>query len=77
MVCWEGCGHYPCMATVSDNKQVLALLHKYHVTYVFVGQMEQQEYGNVADLGRFIQFLTPGFRNSGITIYRVPWKIGS
>lgn len=58
--------------TDSSNQHVLALLHAYHVTYLFVGQLEQQEYGSTADLGRFVQFLTPVYRNNGTTIYRVP-----
>ena len=50
--------------------QVEALLQEYDVTYVYVGHLEREQYGEaVAD--RFAGFMDVAFANQGVTIYQV------
>jgi YYY domain-containing protein len=53
-----------------DIGQVEGLLEKYDVTYVFVGDLERQQYG--AEVGeKFAHFMDVVFENEGVTIYQV------
>ena len=53
-----------------DIGQVEALLEKYDVTYVYVGDLERQQYG--AEVGeKFARFMDVVFENEGVTIYQV------
>jgi uncharacterized membrane protein len=55
-----------------DIKATQALLAKDGVTFVYVGPMEQQVYGqDQAGLSKFGQFMDPVFKNPGVTIYKV------
>jgi len=54
-----------------DADQVLALLDKYDVTYVYVGPTERDRYPSVG-LEKFEWLLEPVFRQGEVTIYRVP-----
>jgi uncharacterized membrane protein len=59
--------------SVDDAAAVIA---KYHVEYVYVGQTETEFYGEMVDdpsvFLKFGQFMDTVFQNSGVTIYRVP-----
>jgi YYY domain-containing protein len=57
--------------TNPDAVTVLATLHQYHVSYVYVGQAERETYPN-ADLGRFSGFLPVVYRSASVVIYAVP-----
>ncbi len=53
-----------------DMGQVEMLLKKYDVTYVYVGHLEREQYGE--DVGRkFEDFMDVAFANEGVTIYEV------
>ena len=53
-----------------DMAQVEALFQEYDVTYVYVGHLEREQYGEaVAD--RFAGFMDVAFANEGVTIYQV------
>lgn len=56
--------------TCSDSEQILALLDKYDVTYVYVGRLEREMYGEDAgeQLGSLMDVV---FQNEGVTVYRV------
>lgn len=56
--------------TDQDADRVLALLDKYHVTYVIVGPTERQHYPQ-AGLEKFDWLLEPVFRRGQVTIYLV------
>ncbi len=58
--------------TDKANAQVLQLLRKYHVTYVYVGPVEEQMFGVGNNLSRFSQFLKIVYNANGVTIYQVP-----
>ena len=59
--------------TSHDPTLVLALLHHYHVRYVYVGSVEQQLYaGPGIDLTHFGAYLTTIYQANGVTIYQVP-----
>jgi len=46
------------------------LLEKYDVTYVYVGNLEREQYG--VDVGqKFASFMDVAFENEGVTIYQV------
>jgi len=53
-----------------DIGQVEALLEKYDVTYVYVGDLERQQYGAAAG-EKFADFMDVVFENEGVTIYQV------
>ena len=54
----------------SDIGQVEALLEEYDVTYVYVGDLERQQYGD--EVGeKFAHFMDVVFENEGVTIYQV------
>jgi YYY domain-containing protein len=56
----------------TDVKTVQDLLNKYDVSYVYVGPMEQQAYGqSPSGLSKFSQFMDAVYHNSSVTIYRV------
>lgn len=57
--------------TDTSEQQVLALLHQYSVSYVYVGAAERQLYPS-ADLGRFATFLRTVYHSADVTIYAVP-----
>lgn len=57
--------------TNTSDGAVMALLQKYHVSYVYVGQAEQQTYPT-ANLGRFTGFLRVVYHDAHVTIYAVP-----
>ena len=57
--------------TSSDQSEVSALLARYSVSYVYVGELERRRYGGAAgeSLRRFLEV---AFERPGVTIYRVP-----
>ncbi|HLZ09985.1 MAG TPA: DUF2298 domain-containing protein, partial [Chloroflexota bacterium] len=61
----------------TDARATLDLLAKYGVTYVYVGPMERQVYGqNPAGLSKFSQFMDviypgPGTPNQSVTIFKI------
>jgi uncharacterized membrane protein len=57
--------------TSVDEHTVMALLHAYHVRYVYVGAAERNLYPT-ADLTRFGTFLRTVYQRDGVTIYAVP-----
>lgn len=57
--------------TDGNARQVLALLHQYSVSYVYVGTAEHQLYPS-ANLGRFTTFLHVAYHSADVTIYAVP-----
>ncbi|MDQ2887150.1 MAG: hypothetical protein M3Y39_13830, partial [Chloroflexota bacterium] len=60
------------MYSTTDTAQTLALLHFYHVRYVYVGALERSTYGQLS-LNKFDHM--PGlrvvYRSDGVTIYAV------
>ncbi|MCK4723870.1 MAG: hypothetical protein KAT75_11215, partial [Dehalococcoidia bacterium] len=53
-----------------DMAQVQQLLEKYEVTYVYVGYLEREHFGNeVAE--KFADFMDVAFENEGVTIFKV------
>lgn len=62
--------------TTQDAAQALALLRTYHVRYIYVGDVERQEYaGSPAGLQKFDALLDGAlrvvYRSAGVTIYQV------
>ncbi|MBI4289696.1 MAG: hypothetical protein HY671_14865 [Chloroflexi bacterium] len=56
--------------TTGDRQAVLALLGKYHISFVYVGPLEKATYGQgVGD--RFDSFLRAIYKNDDVTIYQV------
>ncbi|MGH2461788.1 MAG: DUF2298 domain-containing protein [Chloroflexota bacterium] len=56
----------------TDQSQVLAILKKYDVTYVYVGPLEQAAYPNDAvGLDKFRAFMDVAYQNPGVTIYKM------
>ena len=54
----------------ADIDLVEALLEAYEVTYVYVGYLEMQQYGE--DVGeKFARFMDVVFENDEVTIYQV------
>jgi uncharacterized membrane protein len=53
----------------SDLLSVTELLNQYSVEYIYVGGLEQQQYG-LAGLEKFAENLEPAYSNNGVTIYR-------
>ena len=53
-----------------DLEQVKDLFDKYDVVYVYVGDLERQEYGAGLE-GRFAGFMDVAYDKGGVTIYRV------
>ncbi|MBI2866205.1 MAG: hypothetical protein HYX99_02445 [Chloroflexi bacterium] len=53
-----------------DAPRVLALLHRYQVDYVYVGDLELARYGPLLD--KFREMLPVAFSAPGVTIYEVP-----
>jgi YYY domain-containing protein len=53
-----------------DFTQIKAILDKYKVTFVYVGDLEREHYG--PDVGKgFKSFMDVAFENEGVTIYKV------
>jgi len=53
-----------------DISQVQGLLEKYDVTYVYIGHLERERYGD--EVGqKFAGFMDVAFNNEGVTIYKV------
>ena len=53
-----------------DVSQVQELLEKYEVSYVYVGHLEREKYGD--EVGeKFADFMDVAFENEGVIIYRV------
>ncbi len=57
--------------TSPDPQTVLALLARYQVTYLYVGNLEEATYAG-SDLGRFRRFLPVVYCVDGVTVYQVP-----
>jgi len=63
--------------TTPDANQALALLHRYHVRYIYVGDLEEQLYGRMSPQGlaKFAQMVGTSLRvvyqRLGVTIYEV------
>ena len=57
--------------TTASVTEAQALLEKYDVTYVYVGSLEKEQYGE-GGLGKFAQFMETVYQNSGVTIYQMP-----
>jgi uncharacterized membrane protein len=57
--------------TTASVTEAQALLEKYDVTYVYVGSLEKEQYGE-GGLGKFAQFMETAYQNSGVTIYQMP-----
>jgi len=54
----------------ADIGEVEGMLEKYGVTYVYVGNLEREQYG--AKVGeKFADFMDVVFENEGVTIYKV------
>jgi len=56
------------------QREVAAILARYHVAYVYVGPLERETYGS-ACLARFLEWpelLRPVYTNPGVTIFAVP-----
>lgn len=51
---------------------VLNLLRHYHVTYVYVGGLEEQTYGQDSNISTFASYLPTVYAAGGVTIYGVP-----
>jgi len=56
--------------TARDPNVVLSLLARYHVQYLYVGQLERMKYPG-ADLHRFAAFMNIVYSTKGVTIYQV------
>ncbi len=53
-----------------DVSQVQELLEKYEVSYVYVGHLEREKYGD--EVGeKFADFMDVAFENEGVTIFKV------
>ncbi len=55
----------------SDVQEARAILEKYNVEYVYIGDLERRNYGAEV-LAKFGEFMTPVFQNESVTIYRMP-----
>ena len=53
-----------------DISQVQGLLGKYQVTYVYIGHLEREQYGDAVG-EKFADFMDVAFENEGVTIYKV------
>jgi len=53
----------------TDTQQVLTLLEKYGITYVYVGSLERGKYSPAA-LAKFDRFMDVVFQQGNVTIYR-------
>ena len=58
------------MYSEPDKTQVLPLLQKYNVRYVYIGALERTDFP-AASLAGFEQVMDTAFRNQGATIFRV------
>jgi YYY domain-containing protein len=59
--------------TATDEAAVSAALARYHVALVYDGPLERRTYsgGNLAELKRWTDLLTPVYENGGVTIFAV------
>ncbi|MCP4403648.1 MAG: hypothetical protein GY801_40880 [bacterium] len=58
------------MYETSDKTQILNLLQKYHIDYIYVGTLEKSEYQSEG-LEAFRQFFPVVYKNAAVTIYAV------
>ena len=49
------------------------LIDKYDVEYVYVGNLERQQYSQ-SSLDKFAEFMEVAFANDSVTIYRTPGR---
>ena len=57
--------------TTASVTEAQSLLEQYDVTFVYVGSVEREEYGE-GGLDKFAQFMKTVYQNSGVTIYQMP-----
>jgi len=57
--------------TTTSPGEAQAILEKYDVSYVYVGALERTQYGEPGT-AKFSSFMDVAFRNSEVTIYRMP-----
>jgi len=57
--------------TTTSPGEAQAILEKYDVSYVYVGALERKQYGEQGT-AKFSSFMDVVFRNSEVTIYRMP-----
>lgn len=58
--------------TTPSIQRALELLNRYEVTYVFVGMLERSPaFASAAGIQKFERYLTPVYRDEGVSIYRV------
>jgi uncharacterized membrane protein len=57
--------------TSTDRGEIRALLARYGVSYVYVGDLERKRYGRGAG-ENLLPFLEVAFEAPGVTVYRVP-----
>ncbi len=55
----------------SMEEEAREILETYDVTYVYVGTLEREAYGD-AGLAKFGEFMDVAFQNGGATIYKMP-----
>ena len=61
-------------AFTSDNKEVVAaILERYHVALIFVGNLERRTYagGNLERFNEWKDLVTPVYQNEGVTLFAV------
>jgi uncharacterized membrane protein len=57
--------------TTTSATEALTLLQQYEVTYVYVGKLEKEEYGE-GGMTKFSEFMETVYQNNGVTIYQMP-----
>jgi YYY domain-containing protein len=55
----------------TDLAEARAIIDQYHVTYVYVGPLERQQYDGPG-LSKFASFMDVVFQNQEVTIYKMP-----
>jgi len=55
----------------TSAEEAREILETYDVTYVYVGTLEREAYGD-AGLAKFGEFMEVAFQNGGATIYKMP-----
>jgi uncharacterized membrane protein len=59
--------------TTTDNNEALAVIQRYGIKFIYVGNLERNTYGT-AGLAKFAEFTDVAFQNGSVTIYRVREK---
>ena len=54
-----------------NSDEAMAVLERYDVEYVYVGNLEREQYGE-AGLSKFAKFMVIAYENPDVTIYRMP-----